>query len=184
MESSSFARLPPEIRNEIFELAFTSYGPAPLLGFDPSLTRTCHQIRTECLPMYYACNDFELNISGDETTLASVSLAMAMAPVIRKLEHSRLDLLQHIPRLHVNCATSTPRDERRYMTFWAHLWRTELVCDSLAKKGLKREQVLWNVRITARDNATASYIHQSSARRMEMEALRKVRWMWEVMAEV
>lgn len=69
MESSYFARLSPELRNEIYERVFTSsrsrksLGPRPgLLDAQHPLTRTCRQIRSESLHMSYAATCFSAHL--------------------------------------------------------------------------------------------------------------------------
>jgi len=175
MDASPLAKLPPETRNEIFELAFTVHNPAPLLDPDLPLTQTCRQTRGECLQVYYVCNEFELDISGEHISLALTSLAIA--PLVRKLAQLDQKLLRHIPQVHVIFEESTLRHERYYHARWAYIWRLKLVCDALATKGLRYKQVAWNVRVTARNYMPGSYM-----RLTEREALNRVRWMWEVMA--
>jgi len=74
MEASPLARLPPELRNRIYEFALSQPSPLattwqpevkkftafPPLAGRPSplaLTTTCRQVRIECLQLFYAVND-------------------------------------------------------------------------------------------------------------------------------
>ncbi|KAK4550180.1 hypothetical protein LTR36_003147 [Oleoguttula mirabilis] len=73
MENSPLARLPPELRNRIYELALKSDRPFTLvfkhmLGQEPSaqqrhptgLARTCKALRKEATQLFYAINAFEI----------------------------------------------------------------------------------------------------------------------------
>ena len=65
MDSSTFARLPPELRSQIFTLALR-YKPGPVDLADISnynqLTTTCRQIRHETDSILYTLNSFTLSI--------------------------------------------------------------------------------------------------------------------------
>jgi len=84
MESSSLNKLPPELRNSIYELAlcpaeditFSMLGDSRLMS-NPSptqrvlaLTATCKQIRDECLLMFYAQNEFHVTMDLCDRTHA------------------------------------------------------------------------------------------------------------------
>ncbi|CAK3898450.1 Hypothetical predicted protein [Lecanosticta acicola] len=79
MGSSSFflSRLSPELRNLIYEHAFTSPYAVTLPPASPTrhhqhpLTLTCRAIRHESLPMYYFLTDFNAHLDdGPATPLA------------------------------------------------------------------------------------------------------------------
>lgn len=56
LAGSHFSRIPPELRNEIYDLVVLDDDPinAPW----PALTGTCKQIRSESLAIYLGSNDF------------------------------------------------------------------------------------------------------------------------------
>lgn len=71
MDHSPLARLPPELRNKIYEIALTQ--EKPVARFHPyisrardhcthrlALTRTCKQIHAESSQLFYSCNTFKL----------------------------------------------------------------------------------------------------------------------------
>ena len=60
-------KLPPELRNVIYELVVTRKGKMAIVNqiisnirspVQPDLTRTCSKIRTEALPIFYGINTF------------------------------------------------------------------------------------------------------------------------------
>jgi len=59
---SALLELPAELRNLIYEYTLTAPDRLVLtndtLPEQPALTRTCRQIRSECLPMFYEKNQF------------------------------------------------------------------------------------------------------------------------------
>lgn len=64
MESSCLGRLPPELRNTIYEHAL--YEPRGAeIWTEPGLLRTCSAIRAEAELMYYAINDFSTTMHED-----------------------------------------------------------------------------------------------------------------------
>lgn len=66
MDSSPFARLPPELRNHIYFLALVNSDQTQVkrriskFWKAPSLLQTCSQIRTEALPIHYGNNTFTI----------------------------------------------------------------------------------------------------------------------------
>lgn len=69
-------KLPPELRNYIYELALVEPYTMDLEAEDvagriaevvlqPDLTRTCKQIRQEALPIFYGRNTFEIYVCSD-----------------------------------------------------------------------------------------------------------------------
>ncbi|KAK5128993.1 hypothetical protein LTR85_000326 [Meristemomyces frigidus] len=73
MEASPLARLSPELRNAIWEFAFTSNYAITLQtgGMQHALTKTCHQIRRETLGMYYSIARLNAHLDdGPATPLA------------------------------------------------------------------------------------------------------------------
>ena len=63
MDKSPFQKLSPELRNNIWQFAVTELHGRVYISFDesvqqPSITRTCNQIRGESLLMFYSENDF------------------------------------------------------------------------------------------------------------------------------
>jgi hypothetical protein len=70
MDQSTFAKLAPELRNQIWEPCVTAPSSIKIKDIANSdhlnITRTCRQIRAETLLMLYGTNTFELRIdSGD-----------------------------------------------------------------------------------------------------------------------
>lgn len=65
-QQSPFLRLPPELRNRIYEDLLVSEEVVGVtsLGYHqwtpPSLLHTCHQIRSEASKLYYAANIFQI----------------------------------------------------------------------------------------------------------------------------
>jgi len=64
MDDSLFARLSPEIRNRIYEYAFTSDFAVTLRahGVEHALTQTCVQIRRETLAMFFTMTRFNAHL--------------------------------------------------------------------------------------------------------------------------
>lgn len=69
MDASLFARLSPELRNQIYELSYTlpnrvSLGPATgPINAQSALTRTCRQVRRESLLIYYTQARFSAHLN-------------------------------------------------------------------------------------------------------------------------
>lgn len=55
-----FLDLPPELRNEVYELSMTSYPEELNTPTHPPLARTCKLVRNEVLPMFYHSHRFQL----------------------------------------------------------------------------------------------------------------------------
>lgn len=70
MEESMLARLPPELRNQIYHHTFASKFAVKLDSgrIQHPLTRTCRQIRRETLQMYYIATSFNANLSDGPIT--------------------------------------------------------------------------------------------------------------------
>lgn len=65
MESSPLNNLPGELRNTIYALALTSaklVEPNSKQPLEPTLTRTCNQMRQECQLIFWAGNQFLVDI--------------------------------------------------------------------------------------------------------------------------
>ncbi|KAK3654049.1 hypothetical protein LTR56_003485 [Elasticomyces elasticus] len=68
-----FMRLPPEIRNRVYELCIPSGNEYPLpspvrcytrhysRSYEPAISKTCREVRCETLPIYYNCNTFNFH---------------------------------------------------------------------------------------------------------------------------
>lgn len=71
-------RLPAELRHTIYEYSLVADGNIMFTPFDrnqaqqPSLTRTCRQIRDECTHLFYMLNTFEVQTRSVFTTHISV----------------------------------------------------------------------------------------------------------------
>lgn len=66
MNHSPLARLPPELRNHIYELAFAKYTFADMDQKDEiknALTRTCRQIRTESLGIFLSSAIYRVDVA-------------------------------------------------------------------------------------------------------------------------
>ncbi|EMC98519.1 hypothetical protein BAUCODRAFT_23271 [Baudoinia panamericana UAMH 10762] len=86
-------KLPPELRNRIYELVLCWHGAIVLepVSFSPrtklvtaqgpyvAITATCRQTRTESLPILYALNEFELNTQALLTLCDSLETSDAKA---------------------------------------------------------------------------------------------------------
>ncbi|TKA60485.1 hypothetical protein B0A49_02213 [Cryomyces minteri] len=76
--TSPFLKLPPELRNQIYSLLLIRSSPIWVCSWNwilrggqwqaeyqqPPLACVCKQIRDECLPIFYGCNEFSGNILG------------------------------------------------------------------------------------------------------------------------
>lgn len=65
LEFSRFLDLPPELRNHIYEYAFTNETPfseALCRPRQPAITRVCRTLRAECLELFYASQTFVVHI--------------------------------------------------------------------------------------------------------------------------
>jgi hypothetical protein len=81
MEHSILARLSPEIRNAIYEFTFISEYAVTLRDNSilHPLTSTCHQLRSETLPMYLALTSFNAHLD-DGPALPLARWLKAMGP--------------------------------------------------------------------------------------------------------
>lgn len=63
IKPSRLLLLPPELRNQIYEYVFDQ-ADFHVHGEDtqPALTRTCHIIRNEALPIFYTLNHIQINL--------------------------------------------------------------------------------------------------------------------------
>ncbi|TKA72565.1 hypothetical protein B0A49_06034 [Cryomyces minteri] len=61
-----FLKLPPELRNVIYNLALVECHTVRMLvrpmTKQPALARVCRQVRNECLPIYYGNNHFQRDL--------------------------------------------------------------------------------------------------------------------------
>lgn len=115
MDASPLQRLPPKLRNHIYELYFAQESIIRLrtcarvgrlgaevkrlsdggLRYEPlhhhalALSATCRQIRNESTKLFYACNDFEIPMPGYNMSLF---VNIADCVVDRSLEAGRLFL--------------------------------------------------------------------------------------------
>ncbi|KAK4543340.1 hypothetical protein LTR36_005699 [Oleoguttula mirabilis] len=131
MDNSPLATLSAEIRNIFYELAFRNDDNKTLDLFagDAALSRTCRQIRQESLLLYYAVNTFKAEIpAGGEKELARR---------VDGLDHAKL---RHIRKLHV-FYNVTMMDCGGAGLDQGPL----LVCNALAAKRLKDEQIVWEI---------------------------------------
>lgn len=68
MDQSPFAKLAPEIRNQIWELAVTASGRIDVdrggAAAPPPITRACRQARHETVRMFYVRNKFHFSTAG------------------------------------------------------------------------------------------------------------------------
>ncbi|CAK1357157.1 unnamed protein product [Cercospora beticola] len=74
MDCSPFSRVPAELRNYIWTLSLQSGSgrpeASPNIYEEPSLSRTCRQIRAESLLMYYACQHSMVAVVDNSNTKA------------------------------------------------------------------------------------------------------------------
>lgn len=74
--SSPFLKLPPELRNRIYEAVLTDPYAISAVHWDfeiprsttpeqPPLTRTCRAIRAEALPIFYSSNTFMIGVKRE-----------------------------------------------------------------------------------------------------------------------
>lgn len=113
MDNSPFARLSPELRNNIYELALhNSDGDIELdsLGCSNQLTRTCRQIRIETRAMFYAANEFRVTLLGSICGFP-VGRSCKTADLLETLLH-RLgpELVGRIPYLNVAIHDTSSRN--------------------------------------------------------------------------
>lgn len=81
MDESPLSLLQPKVRNRVYAIALTHPGqvrikyPPPAwkkdIAVQAPLTRECRQIRDECLLMFYALNDFVMEIDVEEDSRCS-----------------------------------------------------------------------------------------------------------------
>lgn len=100
MESSPFAKLSPELRNEIYELALrsnrTTLELRDMKNYN-GLTQTCRQIRTECQAMLYALNNFAFTTSNRRLAKFCAFLEALGPTVIPQLRSLRLLIIERVP---------------------------------------------------------------------------------------
>jgi len=121
MEQSSLRKLPPEIRNCIYELI--SYWPEPLTlkwerkqrqlyqanaALDaprcpPAFTQTCRQIREESLKLFYSINNIELHFTGHEVPDYRMTLSIFVGRLQAAASEERLLLTINLGQLTPLC---------------------------------------------------------------------------------
>ncbi|KAF2483058.1 hypothetical protein BDY17DRAFT_323822 [Neohortaea acidophila] len=107
LQHSPLAKLPPELRNLIFEYAVTQLAPIFVEDKDyhnpdrrislratprcrpTALTQTCKQIRDEAEPLLYACNDFVIRLPRLPTSNDQPPGARAA----KRLKHTMLNFV-------------------------------------------------------------------------------------------
>lgn len=179
MDASPIAKLSAELRNEIYSLALYDDEPRNLLTDHPPLLQTCRQIRNECHLVYYALNTFTMTITGDTQGQDSQSTALRF---VRKIDQLNQKKLQHIRTLNVTYeALFQPS---AHVSEWhVHKRRAELVCDALAAKGLRREQVVWDVGAKIMHEGRRGVRRRSSRMHLYRGKLRwALLWMWACVA--
>lgn len=129
MENSLLNELPAEIRNTIY--AYTLFEPnGANINAEPALLGTCKQIRSEAALMYWAINEFKINIHEEKMN----------HEICRWLEKagSRLRLVQslaiHIEMPSIGAKPETPEDEA--LEEFLHLMHV-VVCDSRRLGGVE-----------------------------------------------
>ena len=61
--SKGLRKLPPELRNLVYEHHFDSLGPVPSAHIQPDLTLVSRLIRQEPLPIFYKRSTFEAKLN-------------------------------------------------------------------------------------------------------------------------
>ena len=141
MDISPLGRLPPELRNQIYEFTFTLEDDNifedgyDIKAGDPPLTQTCRQIRLESLTLAYS-------VLTHLTASIGPGQVRSFSAKIKQM-HSRGHLRQ-LKQLTVDCSLTYIYDGHdgdmtaREVADWRQLART-LACDAR----LSKEQVSW-----------------------------------------
>ena len=168
MDGSSFNRIPAEIRNEIFELALTTSGPVELRrGNEPSLLQTSRQIRQETQSVFWAGNNFIVNV----TVGSGVEIAKEIATLA-------LPKLRLAPNIIVK-ETFVLRS-RRYVRGPNQVNDLEVVLDALAARGAVKQQIVLEVAYEIADNVSAHTRGSPQRVAVMLEERKKYnRWLWE-----
>ncbi|KAF2215964.1 hypothetical protein CERZMDRAFT_94350 [Cercospora zeae-maydis SCOH1-5] len=138
MDRSPFFKLPAELRNLIWSFSLQSEPDSattfPDIYKEPSLSRTCHQIRAESLLMYYACQPSMVAVVANSDTKA-----------LLKWLYTRRERAQLICRLDVvsNTAVKHELDEG---TKTREAW--ESLVEALKPYNEDGMQVIWHKRYT------------------------------------
>ncbi|KAK0352726.1 hypothetical protein LTR91_019293 [Friedmanniomyces endolithicus] len=166
MDGSSFNRIPAEIRNEIFELALTTSGPIELRrGNEPGLLQVSRQIRQETQGVFWAGNDFIIDITeGSGGRLAK--LIAAIDPV----------KLSQIPTIILRSRLFISRAQRR----WIPMDDVEIVADVLADRDVvAKEQVKMDVILEFHEDLPL-FIRSQPYVQTRLQARKAVcEWLWE-----
>jgi hypothetical protein len=100
MENSSFAKLSPELRNQIYELVLRS-NRATLELRDikayNGLSQTCRQLRTESQQMLYSLNNFTFTTSNRKLEKFCAFLRAVGPAVIPQMRSLRLLIIERVP---------------------------------------------------------------------------------------
>ena len=100
MENSTFAKLSPELRNQIYELVLSS-NRATLELHDikayNGLSQTCRQIRNESQPMLYGLNNFAFTTSNRKLEKFCAFLRAVGPAVIPQIRSLRLLIIERVP---------------------------------------------------------------------------------------
>ncbi len=168
MDGSSFNRIPAELRNEIFELALTSSGPVELRrGNEPGLLQASRQIRQETQSVFWAGNDFIINVTVD----SGVQIAKEIAAL-------DLDRLRLIP--HIIVKESFVLRSRRNVRGPNQVNDLEVVLDALAARGAVKQQIVLEVAYEIADNVSAHTRGSPQRVAVMLEERKKYnRWLWE-----
>lgn len=107
MDQSPLQKLPPELRNRIYELALLERLPIAVSTHGPNekattpLLQTCRQIRVEASAIYYSGNTFDILPNYKETD-ASAICTSAYDALAKWLENMPLEARNALRRIRIS----------------------------------------------------------------------------------
>jgi len=101
MACSPLLKLPPELRNRIYELVFLDQQPQNLLAGDHPATRTCRQIRSDSIDLFYSISNFRLVVPCIWTNSARLVTLLLFAMMVKKTSTAP-QTPRHIRRLQLS----------------------------------------------------------------------------------
>lgn len=166
MDESPFALLSPELGNHIYDLCVTSDVPLSISGYvlihylgcrlytsQPPITRVCREMRGECLLMFYASNNFIINIPSDVVNISpfdnigpQTDIKTTIAQAVKWLNKTPTNCHSAVKRLSLDAEVDIC-DLADYVEDNGKAWRKLIKC--LGKKGYKGSRLMSSVLISS-----------------------------------
>lgn len=176
MESSSFSKLAPELRNRIFEMALSYPDPTSidesckrrckdaLRARNPrALTMTCRKINLDTRSMFFAVNRFSFSTPGYHTpSSVSPQLLANLRVWLRLIGPANAELLRQFHVMGVCCKVKS-------------IVGFDLLVEALEKVGLRRQILIIEIRVVLdfMKDRSAPYAISLRSKKAAMKGLAK-----------